>query len=199
MLVEQGWDVLTPSHKELDLSDVHAVREKVKKITKHVTVLHAVIHIAGVWHDDQTAFSMDLEDYSTSQITDAMNVGLTGFMVCLSELLPKMPRHGVVIGVSGTFIDGASGWLPYYVSKRGLEDLLVGLAQDYPDGPLVFGVSPADTVTKAYERFFPEHIGKAQPVEVVAKTVYRLLSEAGPPSGSILEIRRSSSIAGFHK
>jgi NAD(P)-dependent dehydrogenase (short-subunit alcohol dehydrogenase family) len=158
-----------------------------------------VIHVAGIWHDDQAAFRKDLEDYSDAQIADAMNVGLTGFMILLSRLLPKMPRDSTIIGVSGTFADGASGWLPYYTSKRGLEDMLVGLSQDYPNGPQVFGVSPADTATKAYEKFFPQYVDEAQPADVVAKEVSRLLAKPDVVTGTIIELRDSKTRPGFHR
>ena len=195
----EGWSVIAPSRKELDLSKLDSIGAKTEKIIEDVTALDAVIHVAGVWHDDESVYRKDLEDYSAGQIADIMNVSLTGFMVLLSNLLPKMPKNGAVIGVSGTFADGASGWLPYYVSKRGLEDMLVGLSQDYPSGPRVYGVSPADTATQAYARFFPENISDAQPVEIVARTVHRLLGDTAVTSGTVVAVRQSKVRPGFHK
>jgi NAD(P)-dependent dehydrogenase (short-subunit alcohol dehydrogenase family) len=202
MLVETDWEVIAPSHKDLDLSDVSGMIHKVAKLTKNIPSLDAVIHVAGRWHDTETLFQKDLEDYSLTEITDTMNVGLTSFMVLLSVLLPKIPRDGTVIGISATFADateGANGWLPYYVSKRGLEDLLIGLAQDYPHGPRVFGISPADTNTKAFAQFFPGGAGKAQPPAVVAAEVRRLLTKPEVASGSIVCLRDSIAQSGFHK
>lgn len=194
----QDWEVIAPSHSQLDLSDLSVVATEVQKLTKDALAVDAVIHVAGVWHDKQTAFHKDLEDYTPEQIATTMNVGLTGFMICLSALLPKLPQDGTVVGVSGTFADGASGWLPYYVSKRGLEDMLVGLAQDYPSGPRVFGVSPADTATRAYEKFFPQYVAEAQPASVVAEAVCALLTDPKVPSGTVVELRASRVRAGFH-
>jgi NAD(P)-dependent dehydrogenase (short-subunit alcohol dehydrogenase family) len=199
MLMEYGWQTIGPSHKELDLSKLPLITGSVEKLTKQVTTIDAVIHVAGVWHDDQTAYRKDLEDYSDDQIAEAMNVGVTGFMVCLRSLLPKMPKAGTVIGISGTFADGASGWLPYYTSKRGLEDMLVGLSQDYPSGPRVLGLSPADTATRAYKQFFPESVGKAQPAESVAQEVYRMVSTSEIATGTIVELRHSRIMPGYHK
>lgn len=198
-LVENGWEVIAPSHKDLDLSKLPTIGEKTERAVKSAVKIDAVIHVAGLWHDDKEVFRKDLEDYDSEQIADAMSVGLTGFMVVLSRLLPKMPKSGAVIGISGTFADGASGWLPYYVSKRGLEDLLVGLAQDYPSGPRVYGISPADTATKALEQFFPVAAGGAQSAGTVAEAVYELLTKPAVPNGSIIELRRSRSGLGFHK
>jgi NAD(P)-dependent dehydrogenase (short-subunit alcohol dehydrogenase family) len=198
-LAEHSWEIIAPSHKELDLSKLDTIAHKVDKGTRHAQVIDAVIHIAGIWHDSQSVYRKDLEDYTVQQIADAMNVGLTGFMLCLRTLLPKMPKDGTVIGISGTFADGASGWLPYYTSKRGLEDLLVGLAQDYPSGPRAYGISPADTATRPFQKFFPEYVSDAQPAESVAQEVLQLLSNDLVPSGSVVELRRSVSRPGFHK
>lgn len=198
-LTEQGWEVITPSHKELDLARTETVADKTDRAVKGAVKIDAVIHVAGIWHDAHEVLEKDLEDYTPEQIADAMNVGLTGFMIVLSRLLPKLPKSGAVIGISGTFEQGASGWLPYYVSKRGLEDMLVGLADDYPSGPRVYGVSPGDTATKAYEQFFPGLIGAAQPAEAVSTAVWQLLNKPQVSSGSVVVLRNSAISPGFHK
>lgn len=199
ILTEHGWEIIAPSHKELDLTKLTTIASKTEKVVKQVVTVDAVIHIASFWHSDTEVFQKDLEDYSPNQIIDVMNVGLTGFMISLSRLLPKMPKSGAVIGVSGTFTAGASDWLPYYVSKRGLEDLLVGLAYDYPSGPAAYGVSPADTATRALKRFFPEDMEAAQSTTAVAKVVYDLLTKPSVSSGTTLELRKSITGPGFHK
>jgi len=199
VLAENGWEVVAPSHKDLDLAKLDTIADRTERAIKDAIKIDAVVHVAALWHDDEQAFRKDLEDYTSEQIADAMGVGLTGFMIALSRLLPKMPKSGAVVGISSTFAGGASGWLPYYASKRGLEDLLVGLADDYPSGPRAYGVSPADTATKAFERFYPEHLGSAQPAASVAKAVYGLLTEPAVPSGSIVQLRNSHTGPGFHK
>lgn len=195
----QGWQVIAPTRKQLDLSDLDSIGLKAEKMVEDVVVLDAVILVAGVWHDEEIAFRKDLEDYSAQEIAAIMNVGLSGSMVLLGRLLPKISKDGVVIGVSGTFAEGASGRLPYYVSKRGLEDMLVGLSQDYPSGPRVYGVSPADTATRAYEQFFPEAVGGAQPVGAVVQAVERLLGAPALTSGTVIAVRQSKVRPGFHK
>lgn len=202
MLAESGWQVIAPSHKDLDLTDLHAISQRANKLIKGVVKLDAIIHVAGMWHDNASAFNKDLEDYTTEQIVNTMNVGLTGFMVLLSVLIPKLPKDGTVIGISGTFSDatnGADGWLPYYVSKRGLEDLLIGLVQDYPHGPRAYGISPADTATKAFKRFFPDEMEGAQPATAVATEVHQLLTKPRVPNGSVITLRNAVSNPGFHK
>ena len=44
-----------------------------------------------------------------------------------------MGRGNSIINLSGTFESGGKGWLPYYVSKRALEDLTVGLSDEIRD------------------------------------------------------------------
>src|SRR5205085_1434308 len=107
------------------------------------------------------------------RVASSINVALTSAMVLVAKLLPNM-RNGTVIGISGTFADGAAGWLPYYVSKRALEDFLVGLSQDTTDCK-VHGISPADTATSAFQRFYPQHYAEAQSVGLVAKLIEELL------------------------
>lgn len=163
--------------------------------------IDALIHGAGIWHDaNQALASRDLEDFSPTQIADTMNVGVTGFMIIAAVLLPRLAKDGVVIGVSGTFESGASGWLPYYTSKRALEDFLVGLAHDYPTGPRIFGVSPSDTATEAYHKFFPEDAATAQSPEAVADLVAKLADdELMYRSGEIIKIKVAKHASGYHR
>jgi NAD(P)-dependent dehydrogenase (short-subunit alcohol dehydrogenase family) len=197
-LQDASWDIIAPGHGELDLANVDTIAKRTDKMIDGIRQIDTVIHVAGVWHDNTVAFTKDLEDYTPQQIVTAMNVGVTGFMVVLSRILPHMSQDGMVIGISGTFISGASGWLPYYTSKRALEDMLVGLAQDYPKGPLVYGVSPADTATRAYEKFFPQYMDEAQPASAVADVVMNLLTYPTQKSGTVVEIRNAKARPGFH-
>jgi NAD(P)-dependent dehydrogenase (short-subunit alcohol dehydrogenase family) len=101
--------------------------------------------------------------------------------------------------VSGTFSEGASGWLPYYTSKRAQEDFLAGLSQDYPQGPRVYGISPAETATPQYEKFYPDEVQEAQPAAVVADaTIKIILGEATYETGSIIQVRDGVASKGFH-
>jgi len=118
-------------------------------------------------------------------------------MVLLAELLPHMD-HGTVLGISGTFEDGASGWLPYYTSKRALEDFLMGLSQDTPNVK-VYGISPSDTATTAYDKFYPEYANQSQPPEAVADLVLLLLhGDHQYKSGDIIELKRGHRRVAFH-
>lgn len=200
-LQTRGWEVVGLTRGEIDLAHLDQVAAEAKKLADDMPKVDALIHVAGIWHDAERAFAhLDLEDFSPDQIAATMNVGVTSFIILAAALLPKLTKTGVVIGISGTFESGASGWLPYYTSKRALEDFLIGLAQDYPKGPRVFGISPADTATPAYKKFYPDDVADAQPPEVVADLVAKLL-EGSPAykSGHIIELRYGKPAAGFHK
>lgn len=200
-LEERGWKITGLSHDNLDLTDLKAVANTGNKLHSKFKEVSALIHIAGIWHDkDAVLADKKLEQFKSLQIIETMDVGVTSFMVLVAKLLPKMTSGGTVIGISGTFSEGGAGWLPYYTSKRALEDFLVGLSQDYVDGPKVYGISPADTATLAFKKFYPEYVAEAQPPSVIADLAVRLV-EGGTnyKSGDIIEIRSGKDVLGFHK
>jgi len=200
-LEEQGWKVTGLSHEDLDLTDLKAVADTGNKLNSKFKEVSALIHIAGVWHDkDAVLAGKKLEQFKSMQIIETMDVGVTSFMLLAAKLLPKMTSSGAVIGISGTFSEGGAGWLPYYTSKRALEDFLVGLSQDYVDGPKIYGISPADTSTKAFKKFYPEYVAEAQPPGVIADLAIELVGgNTSYKSGDIIEIRGGKDTLGFHK
>jgi NAD(P)-dependent dehydrogenase (short-subunit alcohol dehydrogenase family) len=199
-LMDAGWQVMGLTRADCDLADLAAVEEVGNRLKDELPVIDALIHVAGVYHDDADApMHRDLEDCSPEQIAETMNVGVTSFMVLAARLLPNVAKDGVVIGISGTFENGASGWLPYYTSKRALEDFLVGLAEDYKSGPWVYGISPSDTNTPAYAKHFPESAKDAQPPNSISLLVEHLISGQSPyNSGDIVVVKHKKAAKGFH-
>jgi NAD(P)-dependent dehydrogenase (short-subunit alcohol dehydrogenase family) len=199
-LSDDGWRVIGLTRQDCDLSDLAAVEQLANKLKDEVPIINALIHVAGVYHSHDEAFGQrDLEDYSPEWITATMNVGVTSLMILASRLLPNIAKDGAVIGVSGTFEFSPSGWLPYYTSKRALEDFLVGLAADYKSGPRVYGVSPSDTITPAYTKFFPEDAKNAQPATSVSLLVAHLLEGDSPyHNGDIVVVKHKKAAKGFH-
>ncbi len=208
-LTTQGWHVVGLVHKsktgnettktyEIDLADLAATNKLGKQLAKDFSRIDAFIHAAGIWHDENKSLAdKQLASFTPEQVISSMNVGVTSAMVLCNALLPNMPS-GKVIGISGTFNDGGAGWLPYYTSKRALEDFLVGLSQDYEDAQ-VFGISPADTATPAYQRFYPEYAAEAQPPEAIAEVVVKLLAgQSDFKSGDIIEVRNGKAKRGYH-
>lgn len=202
-LAEAGWRVVGLTRQDCDLADLAAVSELAGKLREEHMVIDALIHVAGVWHDQDQAFvNRDLEDCPPEMIAETMNVGVTSFMILAAKLMPNIAKNGLVVGVSGSFgMDhaGASGWLPYFTGKRALEDFLVGLAHDYPSGPLVFGISPADTQSAAYNKFFPEQAKAAQPPNSVSLLLEHLVTGQSPySSGDIIIVKDKKAAKGYH-
>ncbi len=193
-LDHDGWRVIAPTHQELNLAKLDEVADFVFPVED----VDVFIHVAGVWHDrDAVLANKAFGGFTPEQITQTMNVGVNAPMLLVRRLLAEgKPSH--VIGISGTFESGAKGWLPYYTSKRALEDFLVGLAQDNQE-LAVYAISPADTRTTAYERFYPEYAKSAQPVEAVSQIVCALLDgKQKYESGSVIELRDGKHKLGFH-
>lgn len=195
-----GWEVVELKHDNFDLSKPETIAQDVAKLQKANPHFDALIHVAGVWHtQDKVLADKRLEDFSPDEIVNTINVGLTSFMVLVAKLLPSMSKDGSILAITGTFSDGGAGWLPYYTSKRALEDFLVGLAEDYPNGPKIFGVSPADTATPAYKKFYPEYAAEAQSPAVVAQVCLDLLEDKKAyKSGEIIGVRDGQLSKGYH-
>lgn len=197
-LKNAGWSVIAPTRRELDLSNLESIESYLSSDNFHAEKITAFIHVAGIWHEKDAALAdMPFGSFSPDQICKTINVGLTSVMLLVNRLL----SHGQlshVVGISGTFESGGAGWLPYYTSKRALEDFLVGLAQDQP-GLSVYGISPADTATAAYKRFYPEYAESAQTPEVIADFITSLIeSKSEYKSGDIIEIRDGKKKLGYH-
>jgi len=197
-LSKSGWKVVGLSRAEVNLNDLNAVAETGRRLAGEHAEIDAFIHVAGVWHDEHSVLSdKQLADFTPEQIISTMNVGVVSAMVLCRALLPAL-KGGAVIGISGTFPDGAAGWLPYYTSKRALEDFLVGLSQDCADVD-VFGISPADTATPAYRKYYPQYLSISQPPEAVADLAQKLLSgQTNFASGDIIELRQGKAQKAFH-
>lgn len=208
-LADHGWKVVGLYHQtkpavadrvyQVDLSNLEATKRAAEQLTSELSGIDAFIHVASIWHNEDRALANEtLSSFTSEQVIATMNVGVTSAMILCNQLLPMM-KDGTIIGISGTFSDGAAGWLPYYTSKRALEDFLVGLSQDVPRLS-VFGVSPADTATTPYKTFYPEYIEEAQSPAEIAKLILELLSGNSEfTSGEIIELRQGHATKGFHK
>jgi NAD(P)-dependent dehydrogenase (short-subunit alcohol dehydrogenase family) len=197
-LVGAGWKVISPSHAELDLADLGVVAAYAENLKHSADEVDAFIHVAGIWHDgNQVLADRPFDTFGASQISETINVGVTSAMILTRAFLGS-GNLSFVVGISGTFNTGAKGWLPYYVSKRALEDFLVGLSQDQA-GLRVYGISPADTATKAYGKFYPKYMSDAQSPDAIAEFALRLLEvQEVYKSGTIIEVRDGKPNQGFH-
>lgn len=132
------------------IGDIKSLCDKIEKID-------VIVNVAAIWHTaDKVLAGIDYQNFTEQQILDTMNVGITAPMLLIRNLLPKMPKGGKIINLSGTFENGAKGWIPYFVSKKALESFTIGLSQELKDKEIYVNcVSPSDTLTEAYKKFFP--------------------------------------------
>lgn len=93
------------------------------------------------------------------------------------------------------------GWLPYYVSKRAIEDLTIGLSQELAEkGIQVNAVSPSDTGTEQYQKYFPEYMVDAvSPVAIAEKVLWLCSDKTENITGKVFIVKKGQdSIEKFH-
>lgn len=154
-----------------DLNEVKALAEKLKD-----RKIDLIANIAGVWHGDNEVYAgKEYENFGDEVLIDTMNVGVLAPMILCKYLLSNINPNGLIINLSGTFENGGKGWLPYFVSKRALEDFTEGLADEVREKNIrVIGVSPSDTATESYKKFFPKYIDESQDPKRIAKFIVDL-------------------------
>lgn len=185
---------------EADLSVLQSVEPLATRLADNYGKIDAFIHVAGVWHDKkQVLAGKKIHEFTAEQIISTMNVGITSAMILTAKLIPAMNDKAHMIYVSGTFQDGGANWLPYYTSKRSLEDFIVGLGSDETN-VTVYGLSPSETATDSYKKFYPNEAANAQAPMSVAKICVDLISGALPASsGTIIEVRDGKPGMGYHR
>jgi len=120
---------------------------------------------------------------------DTMMVDLIAPTLLVHGVVALLKKGSSIINISGTFEDGAKGWLTYYVSKRAVEDLTVGLSQELGDkGIRVNCISPSDVSTEEYKKYFPEYAKNALSPEEVAQFALELVSKE--ISGKVYVIKK---------
>lgn len=199
LLEKDDWKVIGLSRQEVDLAKHDDVVREAEKLRQELPQIDAIVHFAGIWHNkDKALAGMKIEEFTPEQIADTMNVALTNFMILVSQLRPNLTNGAAIVGISGTFENGGADWLPYFVSKRGLEDFLVGLAQEQAS-LRVFGISPSDTNTKPYAKLYPEDAAQGQSPEVVAGLAAELLNGATTyASGDVIRLKKAERSEGYH-
>ena len=142
----------------IDLGDLSQVASQIGKLYKRLSSIDFLVHVAGVYHYGEKVYSdIKFEDYQMDELSNIINVGYTSFTVITHKLLPKLTSGARIIGISGTF-SSAQGWLPYYMSKKNLESFIIGLADELKARNITANcISPGDTITPSYQRFFPEY------------------------------------------
>lgn len=186
---------------QVDLSSVTEVNRFIKEIQALNVTIDLLANIAAIWHGKSEVYAgKDFETFDQKIIVDTFSVGLIAPTLLCHGLIPFMKAKSKIINLSGTFEDGGKGWLSYYVSKRGLEDLTIGLAEELTEKNIqVNCISPSDTATESYGKFFPEYIKDSIDPLVIAKQFVELSNPANMTTGKIIVMKKGQSpFEGFH-
>jgi len=173
-----------------DLSDKTSLHKLVETIRAKTDSVEMLMNIAGIWHGENEVFAETNYDmFTESVIYDTVNVGLIAPMVLSHGIIPLMKNGGIIVNLSGTFENGAKGWLPYYVSKRAIEDFTIGLSQDLQGRNIkVIGISPSDVDTEEYQKYFPEDAKDALLPKEVASQIVKIVKAS--QSGKVWVLKR---------
>lgn len=151
-----------------------------------------IIHCAGIYHYKGKPYNnINFEDFSNSEVVDNIMVTVIAPMLLIKNLSHLFKTNTNIINISGTF-ETAKGWLPYYVSKKALEDFTVGLSEEFKDKNIrVNCISPGDTLTETYKKYFPQYATSnlcIKPKEI-SKLVMKILKDSNI-NGKIIEIAK---------
>jgi NAD(P)-dependent dehydrogenase (short-subunit alcohol dehydrogenase family) len=135
---------------QLDVADDKSVRDGFAEIIEKAGRVDVLVNNAGV------GFNAVVEDVSSDDVLDVMNVNLVGAIRCLKAVLPGMRerRAGAIVNitsVAGKF--GAIGQAPYTASKWAFEGLSEELAFELaPFGIRVVIVEPGVTKSAIFAK-----------------------------------------------
>src|SRR3989338_1505443 len=185
-----------------DLSTKEGINSLIQKFYENHAALDNFVNVAGIWHSDTKALAdIRYEDFDQQTVIDTLNVGTLAPMLLVHAFISIMKAKSKIINISGTFENGAKGWLPYFVSKKGIEDLTIGLAEELKDKDIqVNAISPSDTATEAYKKYFPQYIGEAiDPSEIGKYAVFLCSEEANGITGKVFALKKGKEpYEGYH-
>lgn len=167
-LAQAGYFVALIGRNEERLSGI-------KSNTDHVDVL---VNAAAIWHGESEVFAgRDFDTFPQSVVSDTLMVGLMAPTLLSHVFIPLMPPKSKIINISGVFGELINGWIPYFVSKRGLEDLTIGLASELKDRDIqVNSISLNDVATDPYKKYFPQYYPDGLDLIEIANFALKLCS-----------------------
>lgn len=178
---------------QADVSNLERINKLINEIKKQFQTIDILANIAGIWHGtDEVYAGTDFEKFSQAIIVDTFNVETIAPMLLSHALIPYMKSKAKILNLSGTFENGAKGWVPYYVSKRAIEDLTVALSQELEEKDIqVNAISPSDTATEAYNKYFPEYIDESiDPYEIAKQAAFLCSSKGNNITGKVFVMEK---------
>lgn len=136
--VSQGWDVLTPDRKQLDLLSPESIRRWCA--ASEPKALDALVHSAGVNWPTSIAQTTD------AQWADTFQINLNALRILVQELLPRLtqPQGGRILALSSIFsLVNRPGRATYSSTKAAVNAFIRGLAVELaPHGILANALCP---------------------------------------------------------
>lgn len=139
---QKGYQVITPSRQELDLSDAASIEAYIAGVTR----VDVLIHCAGM-NEPKPIGVLSLADIETT-----LQINTLAFYQLVSGLLPgfRQQKHGAIIGISsiyGSF--SRKQRLAYAASKHALNAMIKTMALELGgDNICVNGVAPGFVDTR---------------------------------------------------
>ena len=130
VFVEAGWNVLTPGHYELDVTDSAAIRSYFES-----RQLDLIVCAAGITRD------VSLLRMRENEWDEVFAVNLQGASDCVAAVLPEMIRqgHGHIVFISSySALHPPVGQAAYAASKAALLGLTSDLATKYGSSNIRF-------------------------------------------------------------
>ncbi len=126
LLKGQGYNILSPGSKELEVSNPESIDNFIKAHFTAQDSLYGLINNAGVFH------SSPLNNYSLEDWQRVIDINLTGSFLLCQKTLPLLQRNnnGRIIMISSVSADGEAYAPAYSASKAGLIGLTKSLAQE---------------------------------------------------------------------
>lgn len=180
-----------------NLNTTEGVDQLVSQLKQNTRVVNVLVNAAAIWHGENEVFAgRDFATFPESVVVDTMMVGLVSPMLLVHGLLSLMPAKSKVINITGTFESGGKGWLPYFVSKRGLEDFTLGLSQELADKDIrVNAISPSDVATPAYEKYFPQYYDDGIDPAEIAKFAVSLCASDSKITGKVFVMKKGQPVS----
>jgi NAD(P)-dependent dehydrogenase (short-subunit alcohol dehydrogenase family) len=182
-----------------DLARKQEIKKLISNVTTELGNVDLLVNVASVWHNGERIYQgPHLENIGTEEIDEVLDVGLKAPIFLSQLVLPNMisKRYGKILQISGAFAGeaDATGWLHYYVAKKGLEDFTRGLAEEVrPFEIQVNCISPWFVATEPAIKFYPKKVIKTalSPEAVSRFAIYLLSDEAKHITGSVTVLRDS--------
>lgn len=197
LLKKQGYEVLAPGSKELDIGSQESIDQYFEKHFTKKSKLYALVCNAGIFHSDS------LENHSLEAWDEIININLSGTFRLCKKALPYLRKetNSHIVMISSVSAEGEAFAPAYSASKAGINGLCKSLAYELgSDGINVNAIAPgwvktdmAQSIlnTKALEK---DNLGATmqnryiEPKEIAGLVNYLISQEAKAITGQVLTI-----------